>query len=173
MHYFCHTSNSLRYINPLNRTGLFSHRPTSALTTPFQDWSPPSPLLLPLDAPYPVDCCCSCTALLVLNKRTAALPWEVQTTARKTCSLTHRQCRRNILVAIVIYIVIYIATFWLPSSSTSQHFYCPSHFTTQDVLSKCTPKNVLSKCMVKFVLQASSLLTWSHSGQACHCGTVI
>ena len=38
----------------------------------------------------------------------------------------------------------------------------------KNVLSKCTPKNVLSKCTVKLVLQASSLLTSSHSGQACH-----
>ena len=43
-----------------------------------------------------------------------------------------------------------------------------SKCTPKDVLSKCTPKNVLSKCTVKLVLQASSLLTSSHSGQACH-----
>ena len=43
---------------------------------------------------------------------------------------------------------------------------------TTNVLSKCTPKNVLSKCTVKLVLLASSLLTSSHSGQACHCGAV-
>ena len=72
----------------------------------------------------------------------------------------------------LVAIVIHIATFWLPSSSTSQHSGCPSHLTTQDLLSKCTPKNVLSKCKVKLVLQASSLLTSSHSGQACHCGAV-
>ena len=158
MHYFCHTSNSMRYINPLNRARLFSHRPASALTTPLQDWSPPSPLLLLLDAPFPVDHCCSCTTLLVSTKRTAALPWQSPDHCSRTCSLTHRQCRRNI---------------WMPSSSTSQHFRYPSHFTTQDVLSKCTPKNVISKCMVKFILQASSQLTSSHSRQACHCGTVI
>ena len=69
----------------------------------------------------------------------------------------HRHLPRNILVAIVIY----IATFSLPKS-----------FDIQDVLSKCTPKNVLSKCTVKLVLQVSSLLTSSHSGQACHCGAV-
>ena len=43
-----------------------------------------------------------------------------------------------------------------------------SKYTPKDVLSKCTPKNVLAKCMVKLVLQASSLLTSSHSGQACY-----
>ena len=98
----------------------------------------------------------------------AALPWRGPDHCSRTCSLTHRQCHRNILVAIVIY----IATFWLPLSSTSQHFGCQSHLTTQDVLSKCTPKNVLAKCTVKLVLQASSLLTSFHSGQACHCGAV-
>ena len=59
------------------------------------------------------------------------------------------------------------------------HFqYCACHlclyFHSQvntNVLSKCTPKNVLPKCMVKFISKASSLLTSSHSGQACHCDT--
>ena len=40
-----------------------------------------------------------------------------------------------------------------------------------NVLSKSTPKNVLPKCTVKFISKASSLLTSSHLGQACHCGT--
>ena len=158
---------SLGYINRLNWARVFSHRPASTLTTPLQDWSPPSPLLL-LDDPFPIDRCCSCTALLVSTKMTAALPWRGPDHCSSTCSLTHRQCRRNILVAIVIY----TTTFWLPSSSTSQHYGCQSRLTTQDVLSKCTPKNVLSKCTVKLVLQASSLLTSSHSGQAYHCGAV-
>ena len=118
MHYFCHTSNSMRYIKTLSRARLFSHRPASTLTTPLQDWSPPSPLLLLLDDQCPVDRCCSCTALLVSIKRTAALPWRGPDHCSRMCSLTHRQCRHNILVAIVIY----ITTFWLPLSSTSQHF---------------------------------------------------
>ena len=40
-----------------------------------------------------------------------------------------------------------------------------------NMLSKCTPKNVLPKCTVKFISKASPLLTSSHLGQACHCGT--
>ena len=156
----------MRYINPLNQARLFSHRPASTVTTPLQDGPPPSHLLLCLEVPFPVDRCCSCTALLVSTKRTAALSWRGPDHCSRTCSLTHHQCHRNILVSVVIY----IGTFWLPLSSTLQHFDFPSYLTTQDVLSKCTPKNVLSKCMVKLVLQASSLLTSSHSGQACHCG---
>ena len=37
-------------------------------------------------------------------------------------------------------------------SVSSQHFGCPSHLTTQEVLSKCTPKDVLPKCTPKNVL---------------------
>ena len=138
MHYFCHTSNSMRYINPLNRVRLFSHRPASALTTPLQDWSPPSPLLLLLDGPCPVDRRCSCTALLVSTKRTAALPWRSPDHCSRTFSPTHCQCRRNILVAIIIY----IATFPLPESL---------HYSGRAI--QVHPKNVLSKCTVKLVLQ--------------------
>ena len=123
MLYFCHTSNSMRYKKPLDQAKLFSHRPASTLTTPLQDWSTPSPLLLLLEVPFPVDCCCSCTALLVSTKRTAALPWQGPDHCSRTCSLTHHQCHRNILVAVVIC----IATFWLPSSSTSQYFGCYHH----------------------------------------------
>ena len=89
---------SLWYINCLNWARLFSHRPASTLIRPLQDWSPPSPPLL-LDDPYPVDRCCSCTALLVPTKRTAALPWQGPDHCSRTCSLTHCQCHRNILVA--------------------------------------------------------------------------
>ena len=91
---------------------IISHRPGSTLTTPLQDWSPPSPLLLLLDVPFPVDRCCSCTALLVSTKEIAALPWWGPDHCSRTCPLTHRECHRNILVAIVIY----IATFSLPKS---------------------------------------------------------
>ena len=62
-----------------------------------------------LDAPYPVDRCCSCTALLVSTMRTAALPWRGPDHCPRKCSLTHCQGRRTSL---------------LPSSSTSQYFGC-------------------------------------------------
>ena len=54
---------------------------------------------------------------------------------------TAQECAHQRTVSVV-------ATFCWPSSSTSQHFGCSSHLTTQNVLSKCTPKNVLSKCTV-------------------------
>ena len=104
MRCFCHTSNPIRYKNTLNPAKLFNHRPASTLTTPLQDWSPPSPLLQLLDVPCPVDRCCSCSALLVSTKRTAALPWRGPDHCSRTCSHTHRQCRRNIFVANLIYI---------------------------------------------------------------------
>ena len=65
-----------------------------------------------LEVRCPVDRCCSCTILLVSTKRTAALPWRGPDQCSRTCSLTHCQCRRNILIAIVIY----LAAFWLPKS---------------------------------------------------------
>ena len=144
----------MRFINTLIPAKLFSHRPAPALTPHLQDSSLP----LLLDAPFPVDCCCYCNALLMSTKRTAAFPWQSQDHCSRTCLPMHHQCHCNIL---------------LPSSSSSQHFRCPSHFIAQDVLSKCTPKNVLSKCTGNTVSQASSLLTLSHSGHICHCGTVV
>ena len=65
-----------------------------------------------LEDPCPVDRCCPCTALLVSTKRTAALPWRGPDHCSRTCSLTHCQCRRIILIATVIY----LAAFWLPKS---------------------------------------------------------
>ena len=62
--------------------------------------------------PCPVDRCCSCNTLLVSTKRTAALHWRGPDHCSRTCSLTHCQCRRIILIAIVIY----LAAFWLPKS---------------------------------------------------------
>ena len=53
MHYFCHTSNSMRYINPLNRARLFSLVSAASSTPPLQDLPPPLPLLLLLDVPFP------------------------------------------------------------------------------------------------------------------------
>ena len=144
MRWFYHTSNPMRYTNTLFPAKLISHRPAFTLTTLLQDCAPPSPLLLHLEVPCPVDHCCSCSALLVSTKRTAALPWRGPNHCSRMCSLTHHQCRCNIFLAIVNY----ISTFLLPLPSTSQHFGFPSQFCTQDVLSKCTPKNMLSKCMV-------------------------
>ena len=71
-------------------------------------------LLFFLEVPCPFDHCCSCTALLVSTKRTAAIcfSWQGPDHCSRTCSLTHCQCRRNILIAIVIY----LAAFWLPKS---------------------------------------------------------
>ena len=40
-------------------------------------------------------------------------------------------------------------------SVSSQHFGCPSHLSTQNVLSKCTPKNVLFKYTPKNVLPSA------------------
>ena len=128
-----------------------------------------------LEVPCPVDRCCSCTTLFVSTKRTAALPWRGPDHCSRTCSLTHCQCCRSILIAIVIY----LAAFWLPRSilvcypSAHPRTCYPSAHTrtcypsahprtaiqvqtkeraiqvhTQNVLSKCTPKNVLSKCTV-------------------------
>ena len=62
MLYFCHASNSRRYIKPLDLARSISLYSALALTTPLQDWPPPSPLLL--EVACPVDCCpgvtCSC-----------------------------------------------------------------------------------------------------------------
>ena len=149
---------SLGYINRLNWARLFSYRPASTLTTPLQDWSPPSSLLLLLDVPCPVDRCCSCTALLMSMKRTAALPWRDPDHCSRTYPLTHHQCHRNILVAVVIY----NTTFSLPKS-----FDYPSQLAIQ----VHTQEHVI-QVHGKLVLQASSLLTLSHSGQVCHCGAV-
>ena len=96
MLYFCHASNSRRYIKPLDLARLFSLNSALASTTPLQDWPPPSPPLLLLEVSCPVDCCRSCTALLGSTKRTAALPWRSQEHWSRTCSPTHRQYRRNI-----------------------------------------------------------------------------
>ena len=95
---------SLRYINHLNWARFFSNRPSSSLTTPLQDWSPPSHLLL-LDDPFPVYRCCSCTALLGSTKKTAAFPSRGPDHCSRTCSLTHSQCRHNILVAQVTWLL--------------------------------------------------------------------
>ena len=65
-----------------------------------------------LEVACPVGRCCSRTTLLVSTKRTTALPWQDPDHCSRTCSLTHCQCRRNILIAIIIY----LAAFWLPKS---------------------------------------------------------
>ena len=91
-----------------------------------------------------------------VHQEAEALLWRGPDQCSRTCPLTHRQCHRNILVAIVIY----IATFSLPKS-----------FDYSGRAIQVHTKNVLSKCTVKLVLQASSLLTSSHSGQSRHCGT--
>ena len=179
MLYFCHTSNSMRYVKPLNRARLFSHRPAFALTTPVQDFSTFTFAAAP-------GCPISSRLLLFLHSLVRVHQEDRSSSLAKSTpllknvlanapsvSLQHLCCQRHLHRNILVAIVMYIATFWLPSSSTSQHFGCPSYLTTQDVLWKCTPKNVLSKCTVKLVLQASSLLTSSHSGQACHRGTVL
>ena len=95
MLYF-YASTSRRYIKPLGLARLFSLNSALASTTPLQDWPPPSPLHLLLEVSCPVDCCRSCTALLMSTKRTAALPWQSQDHCSRTCSPTHRQYHRNI-----------------------------------------------------------------------------
>ena len=123
--FFCisATRASLGYINRLNLARFFSHRPASTLTTPLQDWSPPSPLRL-LDVP-PMP-----SLPLLFLYRLARVHQE----DRSSSLARSRPLLKNVLTN-------------APSVS-SQHFGCPSHLTTQDVLSKCTPKNVLSKCTV-------------------------
>ena len=122
-----------------------------------------------MEAPCPVDRCCSCTALLVSTKRTTALPWRGPDHCSRTCSLTHCQCRHNILIDIGIY----LAAFWLPKSLDYSGHAIQVHtqeraiqVLTQEhaiqvppknVLSKCTPKNVLSKCTPKNVLSKCTL----------------
>ena len=127
------------------------------MKTPLQDWSPPSPLLLHLDVPCPVDRCCSCTTLLVSTKRTAALSWQGPDHCSRTCPLMHRQCHCNILVAVVIY----IATFSLPKSFDYSGRAIQVHTQERAI-----------QVHGKLVLQASSLLTLSYSEHACHCGAV-
>ena len=60
---------------PLDLARLFSPDTAAFLSTPLQDWSPPSPLLLLLEVSCPVDCCLPYTTSLMSTKRTAALPW--------------------------------------------------------------------------------------------------
>ena len=153
----CATKSLPGIYKPPELSQIISHRPASTLITSLQDWSPPSPLLLLLDVPCPVDHCCSCTGLLVSTKRTAALPWRGPDHCSRTFPLMHRQCHRNILVAIVIY----IATFSLPKSF--DYSGCAIQVHTQEHAIQVHGK---------LVLQGSSLLTSSHSGQACHCGAV-
>ena len=95
MLYFCHASNSRRYIKPLDLPRLFSLNSALTSTTPLQHWPSPSPLLL-LEVSCPVDCCRSCTALLMSTKRTAAFPWRSQDHCSRTCSPTNHQYCRNI-----------------------------------------------------------------------------
>ena len=132
-------SNSRRYIKPLDLARLFNLNSALASITPLKDWPPPSPLQLLLEVSCPVDCCRSCAALLVSTKRTAALLWRSQDHCSRTCSPTHHQYRRNI------------------SGRRHLHrnnFRCTSHFITEDVLTKCTPKSVLCKCTIDFISEA-------------------
>ena len=161
----CATESLPGIYKPPELSQIISHRPGSTLTTPLQDWSPP-PLLLLLDVPCTVDRCCSCTALLVSTKRTAALPWRGSDHCSRTCPLTHRQCHRNILVAILIY----IATFSLPKSFDYLGRAIQVH--SQERAIQVHSQERAIQVHSKLVPQASSLLTSSHSGQACHCGAV-
>ena len=134
---------------------LFIHRPASTLTTLLSKTSPtPQDLSAPppaaLDDPYerilllevlerhqellyylywmfpcPVDRCCSCTALLVSTRRTAALPWRA--------IQVHTQGR-----AIQVHTQNVLSKCTLRTCYPSAHSECVIQVHTQNVLSKCT-----------------------------------
>ena len=81
MHHFCHTSNSMRYINPLNLARLFSLISAATPTPPLQDLPPPLPLLLLLDVPCPdvkvvpvSPCLCPPRGLQTFTRKSTAPP---------------------------------------------------------------------------------------------------
>ena len=76
------------------------------------------------------------------KKRTAALSWRGPDHCSRTCSLMHCQCRRNILIAIVIY----LAALWLPKSL--DYSGCAIQVHTQERAILVHTQNVLSKCTV-------------------------
>ena len=132
----------------------------------------------------------NCTSKIVLAKRDF---WLSLTSQLKTCYQVHlslslasqlhlqdRACQTWLLTFThkLTQDVLASAPLTFTCKSTAPPRSCLPNVTvdfrsqvTTNVLSKCTPKNVQPKCTVKFISEASSLLSSSHSGQACHCGT--
>ena len=166
--YLCY-QNLPGIFKPLILSKLFIHRPASTWITPRQAWSQ---LLYRFywKFPYPVYRCCSCTALLVSTKRTAALPWRaIQVHTQNVLSkCTLRTCYPSAHSERAIQVhtqnVLSKCTFRTCYPSAHSERAIQEH--TQNVLSKCTLRtchpsahsegaiqvhiqNVLSKCTLR------------------------